>query len=203
MIARVRRIAPRQAGPGPPRCEPVGVSQGHEEVLDVLGAVILMRQSGAASPASVERAEAALRAVCNRVLIFGPAAAVEDDHRTLPREAGELAAVGAALGEAEGDHVAVMAADLRRPSSELLRYMAHVRGSFEVVAPQRRDGDLQPMLALYHTSLARRVEGLLAAGRRELPPLLELATVRAVTVEEVAKFGEPEDLLEREGPRPG
>lgn len=162
----------------------------------MLGAVLILRQTSAIEPASIELATTALESVCDRVLVFG-AGAASDDTRPLPADTGELAAVMAALREAGGDHVAVLAADLRHPSSELLRYMAQVRGSFEAVVPEQRDGSLQPMAALYHASVLRRAEGLLAAGEREIAKLLSLCTIRRITVEEVAKFGEPERLLER------
>ena len=169
----------------------------------MLGAVVVMQGATSAEPEGLQRALKALRAQCNRVLIIGGA---EDDarasgaeHRPLPREASELAALTIALREAGGTHVVVLTADLCRPSSELVRYMQHVRGSFEAIVPEGRDGRLQPLAALYHASLLRRAEGLLAAGERDLVPLLELASVRHVTAEEVAKFGEPENLLARAG----
>lgn len=165
----------------------------------MLGAVVVLHSPAAVSPQSIERAVAALRPWCHRVLVFGGPEQAGDDHRPLPRDAGELLAVTAALRQAERGHVAVLAADLAHPSSELVRYLRHVRGSFEVIAPERRDGGLQPLAALYHAALLRRAEGLLAAGERDLGPLLEMAAVRRVTVEEVAKFGEPEELLERAG----
>ncbi len=169
----------------------------------MLGAVVVVHDAGAGRPESVQGAVAALRAQCSRVLVVGgaedSARAAGADYRSLPREASELLALIAALREAGGAHVAILAADLSHPSSELVRYMQHVRGSFDVVAPERRDGSLQPLAALYHPSLLRRTEGLLAVGERDLAPLLQLASVRRVTAEEVAKFGEPEVLLARAG----
>jgi molybdopterin-guanine dinucleotide biosynthesis protein A len=165
----------------------------------MLGAVVIVQSAGQVRPNSVHRATTALDSVCDSVLIFGPGEGQDDDHRPLPRTAGDLMAVTSALREATDDHVAILAADLTHPSSELLRYMIHVRGSFDVVAPEQRDGSLQPLLALYHTSMRRRAEGLLAAGERDLKPLLEAATIRRITVEEVAKFGDPDSLLERTG----
>lgn len=169
----------------------------------MLGAVVIVHDAKTGGPENVQGAVAALRARCERVLVVGGtedvARSCDADYQSLPREAGELVALIAALHEAEGDHVAILAADLRHPSSELVRYMQHVRGSFDVVAPERRDGSLQPLAALYHPSLLRRAEGLLTAGERDLAPLLQLASVRRVTADEVAKFGEPEDLLERVG----
>ena len=166
----------------------------------MLGAVLILQDAGPADHANVKRATAALEGVCERVLVFGGASEPDTDHRPLPADPSELAAVAAALREAGDGHVAVLPVDLGHPSAELLRYMAHVRGSFEAVVPERRDGTAQPLVALYHASLLRRADGLLAAGERDLSKLLHLASVRRISVDETAKFGEPEGLLERTGP---
>ncbi|MBD3291317.1 MAG: NTP transferase domain-containing protein [Armatimonadia bacterium] len=168
----------------------------------MLGAVLIVQGAGVIEPESVERALTALESVCDRVIVLGGPERAGPGGRELPSDADELTAVNAALHESRDGHCVVLAGDLRHPSVELLRYMLHIRGSFEVVVPERRDGSPQPLCALYHTALVRRAEGLLAAGERTLAPLLDLATVRRVSVEEVAKFGDPQDLLERSGSRP-
>ncbi len=167
----------------------------------MLGAVMIVQEKGAAGPESIERTVAALRSECETVLVFG-GSEQSDNPRPLPRHASELTAVTFALREANDDHVAIAAADLAHPSAELLRYMSHIRGSFDAVVPEFHDGALQPLFALYHGSLRRRAEGLLTAGERDLQPLLDAGTVRRVTVEEVAKFGDPDRLLERAGSAP-
>lgn len=165
----------------------------------MLGAVLIMQAAGATEPSGVHLATTVLKSVCDRVIVFGGEAAGAAAH-PLPGDASELAAVAAALREAADGHVALLSADLLHPSSELLRYMAQVRGSFEAVVPEHRDETPEPLMAIYHPSLLRRAEGLVAAGERELSNLLEAATVRRISVEEIAKFGEPERLLERTGP---
>ena len=166
----------------------------------MLGAVVIVQETEPADPESVERAVAALAPECDPVLVFGGGGRAGEYARPLRRAAGELPVLATVLGEAGDGHAAVLAADLTHPSSELVRYMARIRGSFDIVAPQRHDGSLQPLLALYRGSLRRRAEGLLAAGEHGIRPLLEIATVRRVSVEEVAKFGDPECLLERAAP---
>ncbi|MFW5869011.1 MAG: NTP transferase domain-containing protein [Armatimonadota bacterium] len=168
----------------------------------MLGAVLMVQAAGATDPARIQAATAALESVCGRVILFGGGETSEDATVPLPADTSDLAAVTAALRAAGEGHVAVLAADLVHPSAELLRYMNQVRGNFEAVVPEWRDGSLQPLLAIYHTSVLRRAQGLIAAGDRELSKLLELATTRRITVDEVAKFGEPERLLERAGPTP-
>jgi len=168
----------------------------------MLGAVLIVQGAGATDASRIHAATAALRAVCDRVVVFGPGESAEDDSLPLPADASELAAVAAALRAAGEGHVAVLAGDLMHPSAELLRYMNQVRGNFEAVVPEGRDGRLQPVFAIYRTTLLRRAQGLIAAGDRDLSKLLDLATVRRITADEVAKFGEPERLLERPGPAP-
>ena len=90
-----------------------------------------------------------------------------------------------------------MAADLAHPSAELVRYLVHIRGGHEAVVPVRRDGLPQPLCALYHGRCAGRAQGLVASGERNAEALLAEVEVREVTVEEVAKFGEPQELLAR------
>ena len=168
----------------------------------MVGAVLIVQGARAIEPKGIERTLAALESVCERVVVLGGAERHGPDGSAVPSDTDELTAVVAALREAGGGHCAVLAGDLPHPSSELLRYMEHVRASFEVVVPERRDGSPQPLCALYHGNLLRRGEGLLAAGERSLAPLLDLATVRRVSVEEVAKFGDPQDLLERTARQP-
>lgn len=167
----------------------------------MLGAIVIVQGAAPPDPAQLQASTAALEAVCDRVVVLGSEVAAAATH-PLAGDPTALRAVTEALGEADRGHVAVLAADIIHPSAELLRYMAHVTAGFEAVVPDRRDGTPQPLAAVYHTSLLRRADGLLAAGQRDLTGLLDLANVRHISVEEVAKFGEPERLLERAGPTP-
>lgn len=164
----------------------------------MLGAIICTADF-VATPDALREVAVALEPQCDRVLIFAPGESDAADFRALPPEAAELHAVAAALREAGDDHAAIAASDLCHPSSALIRYMVQIRGSFEIVIPERGDGGNEPLPGLYHPAIRRRAEGLIAAGERDLAALLELASVRLVTSEEVAKFGDPDDLLERAG----
>ena len=166
----------------------------------MLGAILVPPTAEAIDSEGIRAASVALEAVCDRVLVFGSGSKAVT--HPLPADASDLAAVTAALRQAGEDHVAVLAADLLHPSGELLRYMERVRGSFEAVVPERRNGGLQPLAAIYHGALLRRAEGLIAAGERDLAALLELASVRRISIEETAKFGDPERLLQRGRPAP-
>jgi molybdopterin-guanine dinucleotide biosynthesis protein A len=163
----------------------------------MVGAIVGL--TAAPRPEDIRRVALALEDYCSPILVFAPGTGVASNRRELPPGTSDLRAVMAVLLEAGREHAAICAGDLRNPSAALIRYMIQIRGSFEVVLPERPDGNLEPLLGLYHPDLVRRAEGLLAAGERELGPLLDLASVRRVTTEEVAKFGDPGDLLSRGG----
>ncbi len=168
------------------------------EGMCVLGAIIITRDMAPASPVRIEHLRLALADHADRVIIFGGAGGADaPEHVPLPPAVSELGAIATVLSHAGDDHAIVAAADLRHPSSELLRYMAHVRGSFEAVVPLGPDDLPQPLLALYHPRCAGRARGLLSAGERDLSALLQIATVRRITADEVAKFGDPAQLLAR------
>ncbi len=162
----------------------------------MLGAIVATRGMGALLPERVRAIEHALAPHADRVVLVGTAPDESTRFERLPT-ATELDAVAETLHEAAADHAIVVAADAHHPSSELIRYMLQVRGSFDVVAPERRDGALELLLALYHPRCLHRIEGLIAAGESELSALKPLATIRRVAAEEVAKFGDPAELLAR------
>jgi molybdopterin-guanine dinucleotide biosynthesis protein A len=161
-----------------------------------LGVIVATEGERATAAADIERLAGLLDEVAERVLIIGDtqpgAAAVE-----FVKAGGELEAISIAAALAGEDHALVLAADLAHPSAELIRYLVHVRAGHEAVVPLRRDGSPQPLCALYHGRCARRAEGLAATGERQAEALLDQVGVRWVTAEEVAKFGEPEELLAR------
>ncbi|MGC9316482.1 MAG: molybdenum cofactor guanylyltransferase [Armatimonadota bacterium] len=144
----------------------------------------------------LERLRSALQPHVERIILYGDGGGQKLQRRELP-QGGLLGAVAAVLADAAEDHAIVLAADLMHPSAELLRYMIQVRGGHEAIVPERRDGRLQPLLALYHARCSRRAEGLVAAGQQALDALLEIVDVRRVTADEVAKFGDPGSLLAR------
>jgi len=182
----------------------------------MLGAIVVLERERAARPEDIEQLAELLGEFADPVLAFGDAqGACAQAGVSLLDAPSELAAVAAALRRArvgglvprslgEGgslgqgggdDHAIVLSADLTHPSAELVRYLVHIRAGHEAVVPVRRDGSWQALCALYHSRCAGRAEGLVAAGAREAEALLAEVEVRTVTVEEVAKFGDPERLL--------
>jgi molybdopterin-guanine dinucleotide biosynthesis protein A len=174
--------------------------------MPMVGAIVAIeRETGAsaqdvvgleARPTRIERLVALLSELTDRIAVIGDAEARATQAEFVHAES-ELDAIRAAARLALDDHAVVMAADLAHPSAELVRYLVHIRGGHEAVVPVRRDGLPQPLCALYHGRCAGRAQGLVAAGERNAEALLGEIEVREVTVEEVAKFGEPEELLAR------
>jgi len=167
------------------------------EVCQVLGAIVAIAETCPLRSEGVEHLRLALADHADRVLVFGGVGEGGTHRVPLPAAISPLGALAVILRHAGEEHAIVAAADLRHPSSELLRYMVQVRGSFDAVAPERADGSLQPLLALYHPRCARRAAGLVTGGERELSVLLASAHLRRISFDEVAKFGHPTDLLAR------
>lgn len=162
----------------------------------MLGAIVATEGKRGAPKADIERLAGLLDEVAERMLVIGHAQPSEPAGEFV-RAGSELEAIRIAAGLAGEDHALVLAADLAHPSAELIRYLLHIRAGHEAVVPLRRDGSPQPLCALYHGRCAARVAGLVATGERRAEALLDEVEVRWVTVEEVAKFGEPEELLAR------
>ncbi len=163
----------------------------------MLGAIVAVEGTASVSAGHIELLTKMLATLTDEVLLLG-GTEVGSEHQpvAVPRRIGELGAVAAALSHAGADHLLVIAADIRHPSLDLLRYLSMVRAGHEAVVPEGPDG-VQPLLAVYHARLAGRAQALASTGAREMQALLEDARVRRVGVDEVAKFGSPRTLLER------
>ncbi len=164
----------------------------------MLGAIVVAPEMGQLTAGQLQEVAGAAEPHIDRLVVCSDAPSGPWELRPL-EHATALAAIADALGLAGDEHALILAADLRNPSSELIRYLIHVRGSHEAIVPIAPDGRPQPLLALYHGRCARRAAGLVAAGERRPEALLELLSVRSVTSEEVAKFGDPGRLLARTG----
>lgn len=165
----------------------------------MLGAIIAVEGTAAISPARIEHLTRMLDQLTDEdTLLLGgvePGSALQPVK--IPRGTSELGAVAAAIAHAGQSHVMVLAADLKQPNLELLRYMSMVRAGHDAVVPEGPDGSIQPMLAIYHGRLKGRAQGLASLGERDVRALLDDAQVRRVSFDEVAKFGSPATILAR------
>lgn len=164
----------------------------------MLGAIVAVEGASSVTANHIEHLMHVLAPIADEVVVVG-GAQPGSEHRQIraPRGMSELAAVAQVLARAGPDHALVVAADLKWPSAELLRYLVMVRAGHEAVVPEGPDGVLQPMLAIYHGKVAGRARGLVSSGERDLKTLLDGVLVRRVSADEVAKFGDPRRLLHR------
>jgi molybdopterin-guanine dinucleotide biosynthesis protein A len=109
----------------------------------------------------------------------------------------ELDLVKAALVWANEEAVLVAASDLQSPSAPLAEYLEFVRAGYDAVVPLSDDDIPQPLFAIYTPACLSAINSLLLSGRHSLNPLLEQINVRLVDSDEVAKFGDPAQILSR------
>jgi molybdenum cofactor guanylyltransferase len=146
----------------------------------------------------IERQIAELSTITSDILLVGgPRAFVPSTGRLVSdriADCGPLGGVYTALVESSVEVTIVLACDMPFVSAPLLRYLGSQASGHDAVVP-RTDHGYHPLCAAYtHTSVTA-VERRLAERRLKLTSLLEDLRVRAVSVEELERFGDPERLL--------
>ena len=119
---------------------------------------------------------------------------------------GPLGGLHAALMAARGDVVVVVACDMPYVSAPFLAHLASLAGepdasvragepdSFVAVVPQTERG-YHPLCAAYTRAAIEPIERRLAAGRLTMTDLLTDLRLRVVAPDEIARFGDPHQLL--------
>ena len=113
---------------------------------------------------------------------------------------GPLGGLHAALIAARGEPVIVVACDMPYVSAPLLAYLAGLAGErgepgeYVAVVPQTERG-YHPLCAAYTRAVVEPIERRLAAGRLTMTDLLADVRLRAVAADEIARFGDPHQLL--------
>jgi molybdopterin-guanine dinucleotide biosynthesis protein A len=110
---------------------------------------------------------------------------------------GPLGGLHAALTAAQGDVVIVVACDMPYVSAALLAYLAALAGEpggFTAVVPQT-ERRYHPLCAAYTRAAVEPIERRLAAGRLTMTDLLADVRLRVVAAHEIARFGNPHQLL--------
>jgi molybdopterin-guanine dinucleotide biosynthesis protein A len=110
---------------------------------------------------------------------------------------GPLGGLHAALTAAQGDVVIVVACDMPYVSAALLAYLAALAGEpggFTAVVPQT-ERRYHPLCAAYTRAAIEPIERRLAAGRLTMTDLLADVRLRVVAAHEIARFGDPHQLL--------
>ena len=112
---------------------------------------------------------------------------------------GPLGGLHAALTAARGDPVIVVACDMPYLSAPFLAYLADRAAEISgpeplAIVPQTERG-YHPLCAAYTRAVIEPIERRLAAGRLTMMDLLADLRLRVVTARDIARFGDPHQLL--------
>jgi molybdopterin-guanine dinucleotide biosynthesis protein A len=107
---------------------------------------------------------------------------------------GPLGGLHAALTEARGDAVAVIACDMPYVTAPFLAYLFSLAGEADLVVPRTERG-YHPLCAVYSRVCLEPVAARLAERRLRLQDLVEDVRTRVVTAEDIERFGHRHRLL--------
>jgi molybdopterin-guanine dinucleotide biosynthesis protein A len=107
---------------------------------------------------------------------------------------GPLGGIHAALTEARGDAVLIVACDMPCVTADFAEYLFSLAGAAHIVVPRGEDGD-HPLCAVYGRECLDAAARLLAERRLALRELLSAVPSRIVNTEDMARFGAPPRLL--------
>lgn len=107
---------------------------------------------------------------------------------------GPLGGLQAALADARGDAVVVVACDMPFLSAALLAHLLALTAEADAVVP-RTDRGYHPLCAAYTRGCLEPIARRIADRRLKLSGLFDDVRVRAVTAGELRAFGEPDALL--------
>lgn len=146
----------------------------------------------------VERVRAAVAPLVAEVVLVGDPTPLEGLGLrviTEPDEGGgPLAALCAALVDAEPDDALVVPWDAPFVSTPMLAFLRDQRGAADAVVPRR--GELmEPLCAIYGPACRGPAQEALAAGRRRTVSFYDRVAIRWVTEEELAPFGDWDRLF--------
>ncbi len=140
-------------------------------------------------PTLIELAVSAGRSITDETFVIGheryapflPNVLIIPDDR--PGE-GPLAGILTALRSTSAQKLLVLACDMPCLSTPLLRWMATIPTTADVLIPRTADGRWQPMPAIYSRSAIRSIEETLSAGNRAVASIFPKISVHEI--------GEPE-----------
>ncbi len=107
---------------------------------------------------------------------------------------GPLGGLHAALTEARGDSVALLACDMPYVTAPFLAYLLSLAREADIVIPRTERG-YHPLCAVYSRACLEPIAGRLAERRLKMTELLADARTRVVTAEDIERFGDPHRLL--------
>jgi molybdopterin-guanine dinucleotide biosynthesis protein A len=107
---------------------------------------------------------------------------------------GPLGGLHAALTEARGDIVALVACDMPYVTAPFLAHLLSLAGEADIVIPRTERG-YHPLCAVYSRACLEPIAGRLAERRLKMTELLAGARTRVVTSEDIERFGNRHRLL--------
>jgi molybdopterin-guanine dinucleotide biosynthesis protein A len=107
---------------------------------------------------------------------------------------GPLGGLHAALTEARGGAVFVVACDMPYVTAAFAEYLFSLAGAAHAVVPRTERG-YHPLCAVYSRACLEPVAARLAERRLALHELLDAVPTRVVTEDEMSRFGAPSRLL--------
>jgi molybdopterin-guanine dinucleotide biosynthesis protein A len=150
-----------------------------------------------------DRQVAELSRLTDDVLVVRAADVVpdRDTHRIAPRVVadlvpgcGPLGGLHAALVEARGDTVFVIACDMPYVTAPFIEYLFSLASDVDVVVPQTERG-YHPLCAVYTRACLEPVAARLAGRRLAMRDLVAVMRTRVVTAEQIDRFGDRHRLL--------
>ena len=107
---------------------------------------------------------------------------------------GPLGGLHAALTEARGDAVAIIACDMPYVTAPFVAYLLSLAGEADIVLPQTERG-YHPLCAVYARACLEPVAARLAQRRLRVQELVEDVRTRVVTSDDIERFGDRHRLL--------
>ena len=107
---------------------------------------------------------------------------------------GPLGGLHAALTAARGDAVFLLAGDMPSVTASFAAHLCSLAGDAEIVVPQTERG-YHPLCAVYTRACLGPVAARLADRRLRMRELVDSLRARVVTAEDIARFGDPHQLL--------
>ena len=107
---------------------------------------------------------------------------------------GPLGGLHAALTEARGDALFVVACDMPYVTSPFIAYLLSLAGDADIVVPQSERG-YHPLCAVYTRACLEPATARLADRRLKMRELVAGMRTRVVPVEDIRRFGDPDRLL--------
>ncbi len=107
---------------------------------------------------------------------------------------GPLGGLHAALTEARGDALFLIACDMPFVTPAFVAHLLSLAGDADIVVPQSEHG-YHPLCAVYTRACLEPVAARLANRRLKIRDLVTDVRTRVVAIEEIRRFGSPDRLL--------